>query len=144
MSDEFRNAQSDLNAKAEKLADLIQTRLLKVGRKVAVQTVKCFDDNGEDYKAVERCQQDAAQPAMRLQQELQHDSQAVSNMIQSCVNACMPSSASNSELMANPDTRKAVEAEFDRCAAKCVRDAMPKFDQLEKTSLASIDRVAKE
>lgn len=41
MTDEFRNAQSELNAKVEKMSDLIQIRLLKVGRKVAAQTLKC-------------------------------------------------------------------------------------------------------
>lgn len=140
----FNAAQKEFSDKVEKSIDTIQKKVVSLGKKTTQLQLKCFDAFGEDYKGIERCQQNSSKNLEQFHHYLTNEMNVMQNSIQSCISVCetkfAPSVMSSSN---DPSAKQKFEEEMSKCAVQCLKQAEPNVSDIVKRSSDKISELNK-
>ena len=139
----FNQAQKQFGEQVEKALDSIQKRVVVLGKKTAQLQLKCFDVFGEDYKGIERCQQNSARNLEQFHNYLTNEMNVLQNSIQSCINVCETKFASAGMNMSDPASKQKFEQDMSNCAVQCIKTAEPNVSEIVKRSTDKISDLNK-
>lgn len=127
----------------EKALDSIQKRVVSLGKKTAQLQLKCFDAFGEDYKGIERCQQNSAKNLEQFHGYLTNEMNVLQNSIQSCISVCETKLAPAGVNLNDPTMKRKFEEEMSSCAVQCIKNAEPNVAEIVKRSTDKINDLNK-
>lgn len=131
----FNIAQKEFSDRVEKAVDEIQKKVVMLGKKTVQLQLKCFDAFGDDYKRIERCQQDSGRNLEQFHHYLTNEMNVLQNSIQSCISVCETKFASNGMSNASDAaTKKRIEQDISNCAIQCIKQAEPNVSGIVKRS----------
>jgi DNA anti-recombination protein RmuC len=128
----FNQAQKQFSEQVEKALDTIQKRVIVLGKKTAQLQLKCFDAFGEDYKGIERCQQNSSKNLEQFHNYLSNEMNVLQNSIQSCITLCETKLAPSSINLNDPSAKQKFEQEMSTCAVQCIKNAEPNVADIVK------------
>jgi hypothetical protein len=141
--DAFNQAQKDFSDKVEKALHSIQRKVVTLGKKTAQLQLKCFDAFGEDYKGIERCQQNSGKNLEVFHNYLTNEMNVLQNSIQSCINVCETKFATTTMSLSDPAAKQKFEKEMSDCAIQCMKTAEPNVVDIVKRSSDKISELNK-
>jgi hypothetical protein len=130
----FNRTQKEFSDKVEKAIDSIQKKVVLIGKKTAQLQLKCFDAFGDDYKGIERCQQNSGKNLESFHHYLTNEMNVLQNSIQSCINVCETKFATSNMNMNDPSTKQKFEQDMSGCAIQCIKQAEPNVSDIVKRS----------
>ena len=130
----FNQAQKDFSDRVEKAIDSIQKKVVTLGKKTAQLQLKCFDAFGEDYKGIERCQQNSGKNLETFHHYLTNEMNVLQNSIQSCINVCETKFAGAGLNLNDPAAKQKFEKGMSECAIQCIKSAEPNVSEIVKRS----------
>jgi DNA anti-recombination protein RmuC len=128
----FNQAQKQFSEQVEKALDTIQKRGIVLGKKTAQLQLKCFDAFGEDYKGIERCQQNSSKNLEQFHNYLSNEMNVLQNSIQSCITLCETKLAPSSINLNDPSAKQKFEQDMSTCAVQCIKNAEPNVADIVK------------
>jgi hypothetical protein len=141
--DAFNQAQRDFSEKVEKAIDCIQKKVVQLGKKTVQLQLKCFDAFGDDYKGIERCQQNSGRQLETFHNYLTNEMNVLQNSIQSCISLCETKFAAGAVNMNDPASKQMFEKEMSECAIQCLRQGEPNVAEIVKRASAKISDLDK-
>jgi len=128
----FNQAQKQFSEQVEKALDTIQKQVVVLGKKTAQLQLKCFDAFGDDYKGIERCQQNSGKNLEQFHNYLTNEMNVLQNSIQSCITLCETKLAPSSINLSDPSAKQKFEQEMSNCAVQCIKNAEPNVADIVK------------
>ena len=139
----FNQAQKQFGEQVEKAIDSIQKRVVSLGKKTAQLQLKCFDAFGDDYKGIERCQQNSARNLEQFHGYLTNEMNVLQNSIQSCISVCETKFAPAGMNLSDPVSKQKFEQDMSNCAVQCIKSAEPSVSEIVKRSTDKINDLNK-
>lgn len=139
----FNQAQKEFSDKVEKALDSVHKKVVTLGKKTAQLQLKCFDAFGEDYKGIERCQQNSGRNLETFHHYLTNEMNVLQNSIQSCIQVCETKFANTSMNLSDPASKQKFEADMSQCAVQCIKNAEPNMTAIVKRSSDKITELNK-
>jgi hypothetical protein len=130
----FNQSQKEFSDKVEKALDSIQKKVVTLGKKTAQLQLKCFDAFGEDYKGIERCQQNTGKNLEAFHHYLTNEMNVLQNSIQSCINVCETKFAGGAVNLSDPAAKQKFERDMSECAIQCIKGAESNIGEIVKRS----------
>ena len=134
----FNQAQKEFSDKVERAMDSIQKKVVQLGKKTVQLQLKCFDAVGEDYKGIERCQQNSGKQLETFHHYLSNEMNVLQNSIQSCINVCETKYATSAVNMNDPSSKQKFEKDMSECAIQCLKQGEPNVAEIVKRATGKI------
>lgn len=137
----FNQAQKEFSDRVEKALDSIQKRVVLLGKRTVQLQLKCFDAFGDDYKGIERCQQNSGKNLETFHHYLTNEMSVLQNSIQSCINVCETKFAPTAVNMSDPGSKQKFEKDMSDCAIQCLKNGEPTVGDIVKRASDKINEL---